>query len=154
MFGMPYYLIGTYLRIHEPHTVQTNITILGVCIGLVMSAIEYLRFGSYDVHLGSFIVSISLFRWCIALVQNQSGRTDKWAAVGRRDTLFVYLIHPIVSQCFHIILIRMGNLQKCTVWLWLSPVAVLMVSFVSAELFDQIKIQIKRKEGIQMNRKF
>lgn len=146
--GLPFFLLGDYLR---PREYIPGMALLLPCLGfgLVLSFVEnYLLYKAgllvnQDFYLGTAFVSYALFRITQSVAPLFDNAVFQKAALwGRRYSLGIYILHPMVIQLCRAILGRFGDTYPLLnrAYILFAPLIVFFLSF----LFSRI---ILRKKG-------
>lgn len=139
--GFPFFMLG-YL-IHEKEESWKNWLMkkrcrswypaAGIFLGAVGSVAEYTKTGLLELFVGSFVMAVSLFVFCIT---NKGIATPRWLErVGSRYAFSIYLLHLAVGDFCKEISLLVG-VNQAGWYLWTRPLLVcILTTLVSMLLF-------------------
>lgn len=124
--GLPIFLLGLFLREHRQKLTAWGFPLLAG--GVLLSILEWKRFGVYDLYTGSVLTAASVLLLTARYPAVPRRLTGAASGFGSVSTV-VYLLHLLLldvsAQFFQTTLDRLGELG-----LWLQPLLVLAASLV------------------------
>lgn len=136
MTGLPFFLLGKAIQTGK---LKVSRPLPIIVLGLAAAVLEA-RLVRGDRYLGvsAIILSVGLFQWCL---QNPAAFSGRFAAWGRRISLFVFILHCGIRDVLKNVL---------SINAWILPFVVLALSVVCSVLaymlLNKIKNQIVRRE--------
>lgn len=137
---MPYFMFGCLFRKYSDLVEKISawklfVYAAGFC---ALSVFELLFHKSTGfVFFGTEFLTVVIFALLVKF--KNFGKGSLFEVIGRRDTLFVYIVHFALCYYFWINYRSLTSLMK-----WLAPVLVFLTSIFLAELFICIKLLFKR----------
>lgn len=136
LFGVPFLLIGNWLRDNEELTGNNIIkerflkTIVG--LGILASCIEKYLLSPNDLlelYVGSIISSVGLFLICI---KKPTCKCEIMAYIGRKYSLGIYILHPLVGALIG------QEMKGLYGFLWWRTIIIILISIVIWSLATSI----------------
>ena len=141
--GLPYFLIGTYIR--QKDIVVTNYREIvwgGVILAIFTSILEkhmLVQLGlnaERDHYISTTPLAILLFIWFLSRHQIAPTVLSK---IGNRDSLWIYILHPLWITFFSIVNPHMPDVMQ-NVYGYIAPLLVLGCTMVMIVLLRRIKL--------------
>ena len=133
-FAMPFFILGYYIHDNEKKIISlfsNMILIILIIIGCLLTCIEVLAVGKSDLFIGTIIVSISMFLWCIKYPDKLNLKIS--AFIGGKLFTYIYILHILVILT---IPLNYGILNPFTIFIITTGISyVLYVSFNKIENF-------------------
>lgn len=138
--GFPYFFLGYFMREYRTDVKKVSNKILVVVIAgaLIFSELIYwysfFRINMYEI--GTIVAAVSVFLY--ALQNGEKGKGCWLEQLGKKYSLFVYVVHVIVMESISIVDSRIfGTLP---LWYsWIKPFVVVGITIGLAVLFQRIK---------------
>lgn len=138
--GLPYFLIGNLMRDHKNIFLPNRrmIFLVLVVVFSVCNIIERYELLSYNIYgirehyISTTLLAVSMF--CLfktLIIPDNNKRLDLLVDIGRRDSAYIYIIHPIIIN----VIVELA--QKYEIWDWfmyLMPITVYILSVVLVRL--------------------
>lgn len=150
--GLPYFLLGYY--IYHNKSCMYNKAGKGIYF-IVISAVAYaelLVLNAFKIPyhkdhlLSTAFLSCVLFCMFLNNEEKFNGRVCKvFAELGRKHSFVIYVVHSIIIEVFYRILEKTGTMMSIlqSVFEWIGPLVVLMLSTLFAFAIDVISRTVK-----------
>lgn len=131
--AIPFFLIGLYTRLFEPlKNVNTKILLIVALLGVGLSLIEHhYQVQDSQAYIGSIICSFLMLLYGLRSKHEYPKKTVTW---GEKLSLYVYI--------YHIAVIPVAS--KISPTEWLTPIIVVIASFIMAGVTVYAKENMKR----------
>lgn len=109
---------------------------LVMCFGEALLLYKNTEFIPYNalLLLGTIILSIGVFLYSLVL----DIREDNIAAkAGLKYSLLIYLYHPLFKSIIFIVYSRFISSEKLPLFIWISPVAVFLATYLTLKIVDK-----------------
>ena len=132
LWGIPFFTLGEWVREHE--TQITDILerrlLVGICL-LGLTVIVVSRYcGTQWWFVGNWLLAPALF-----LLFIRSGMpANRFCLLGSTYVFFIYIMHPLVSACYHAVRGDIGVVES-----WLRPLIVLVATVLLAAVYYAVK---------------
>lgn len=142
--ALPFFLFGALLKKDENHIQNWNIKkincIAAITIGSFISLVEKVILIESQFYFGSYIVCIFLFIYCMKYQESICSRME---FMGRELTMYIYIIHIAVMKSLDR-LVEFDGFYG-TIYLWIRPITVILISILASYFCWDISKQYKRK---------
>ena len=130
--GIPYFLTGCLLRMKKIIIKKKRYNILGIILFSISSYIEYTFIESGgDKYISTYFLTVLIFLFFMSINIYES---NIFAIIGKRDSLYIYIFHPIIIDVMTFVDSKIG-MSHYNTYLYVSPLLVfcftelLIVSF-------------------------
>ena len=130
--GIPYFLTGCLLRKKEIIIKKKQYCVFGIIILSISSYVEYTFVESGgDKYISTFFLTVLIFLFFLSINIRESNII---ANIGKRDSLYIYIFHPIIIDVMSFVDSKIG-MSHYNTYLYVSPLLVfcftelLIVSF-------------------------
>lgn len=142
--GLPFFLFGKSLRQSDllklPAANIKKTCIISICAGCFLSIVErYLVGRDFSIHISSLVILTAGF--VLAAKGGFDNAPKSLVALGQDYSLMIYIIHPAVYLTMDLLL---SALSDNIVYLWIRPIATVLISIALAKLFLTFKNKIIR----------
>lgn len=146
--GLPFFLIGRYLRRKEiANKIRIKYVLPIILISSITLIIECLTYSS-ELYISTIIISISLLLICMKK-PNYSNKVLEY--IGANLVLYVYIIHPGVK---YIILWCMEKTKLTSnVYYYIYPIIVAIISIILSYIIYKINLKVNNVISCQKNKK-
>lgn len=134
--GLPFFSIGHFIHHYQENFLEdiSNkpliLTVLGACF-LIM--IEVLHVGMVSIYVGTTILSISIFLWCVKN-PNKLKKFRISGFIGGRLYTSMYILHFLILLYFQVNSISLG---------YFAPIAIFIITAVISYIIYLIKLIFK-----------
>ena len=135
MWGIPFFVMGELVHEHEEKlrsVLKTRYLVVLCLVGITISLLSR-YYSTQGWHVGNMFIAPSLF-----MLFGWSGmRYHRFCLLGGTYAFFIYIVHPLVSTCYHALRVNPGTIE-----LWLRPLIVLGATVLLAILYYNVKSMI------------
>lgn len=135
MWGIPFFTLGELIHGHENSILNVlgRRALAGCCL-VGLAVIMLSRYcGTQWWYVGNCLVAPALF----LLFAHRSMKENRFCLLGSTYVFFVYIMHPLVSACYHAVRTDIGVVES-----WLRPLIVLAATVLLAAIYYHVKSQI------------
>lgn len=132
MWGVPFFVMGELVHEHEEklRLVLKLRYLVALCLVGVTISILSRYYGTQGWHIGNMFIAPSLF-----MLFSWSGmKYNRFCLLGGTYAFFIYIVHPLVSTCYHALRVDPGVVE-----LWLRPLIVLGATVLLAMAYYWVK---------------
>lgn len=145
--GLPYFLLGAWIRKNwnSLKGIKSTLTITGGGLTSVISIIEcnvlngmHLN-ATRDHYISTTLLAVCVFLTALLLQQKEA---NVWSKIGERDSLYLYIFHPLLMILFATLSGKYLPQQGITedIYGYLRPVLVFISTLVFIRLLRKIKL--------------
>lgn len=142
--GLPYFIIGVWIKKHKAKllTVNRKIYAGGVILFSVTSILEkiiLLNIGmspAREHYLSTTFLAISLFMFVLSFKDVKSSRIS---LLGGRDSLYIYVFHPLFIITLPVVIKRLPTVVDLC-FQWTAPFVILILTIILTITLRKIKI--------------
>lgn len=148
MYGLPFVLMGSYIRFNEKKIksiCSNKICISGIIIGeLIMMGEWFLTKTAVDIYIGTIIASLYIF---IFAIMNPEKYVNKhFEFIGAKLSMYVYIIHLFAIE------IASEYICKSSIMKYLVPIIAIIISLIFAYIIDfivKMVRKVRKKDGLK-----
>lgn len=142
--GLPYFLIGVWIKKHKAKLLTVNMKIYagGIILFSVTSILEkiiLLNIGmspAREHYLSTTFLAISLFMFVLSFKDVKSSRIS---LLGGRDSLYIYVFHPLFIITLPVVIKRLPTVVDLC-FQWTAPFVILILTIILTITLRKIKI--------------
>lgn len=142
--GLPYFMIGVWIKAHRDKflsvskTVYAGGVILFSCTSVIEKAIllSLQKSPAREHYLSTTFLTICLFMFVLSF---RKVRASKVSLLGERDSLYIYVFHPLFLIALPMLIRRLPQaVDLC--YQWIAPIVILVLSMLFTITLRKIKL--------------
>ena len=142
--GLPYFMIGVWIKAHRDkflsvsNTVYAGGVILFSCTSVIEKAIllSLQKSPAREHYLGTTFLTICLFMFVLSF---RKVRASKVSLLGERDSLYIYVFHPLFLIALPMLIRRLPQaVDLC--YQWIAPIVILVLTILFTITLRKIKL--------------
>lgn len=151
--GMPFFSMGYVYRDKYSNVIsklqnKNVVLIISIIAGFLLTAFESKLFGNLEIYFGTVILAFSLFAFCI---ENPRKEIIKCISIyGQKYSMWIYILHWGIMH-FEYKIMDLFHLNSNRVYLWMSPIILVIYTSICAMVMVFILEQIKNRKRKRKN---
>lgn len=142
--GLPYFMIGVWIKAHRDKflsvskTVYAGGVILFSCTSVIEKAIllSLQKSPAREHYLSTTFLTICLFMFVLSF---RKARASKVSLLGERDSLYIYVFHPLFLIALPMLIRRLPQaVDLC--YQWIAPIVILVLTMLFTITLRKIKL--------------
>lgn len=142
--GLPYFMIGVWIKAHRDKflsvskTVYAGGVILFSCTSVIEKAIllSLQKSPAREHYLSTTFLTICLF---MSVLSFRKARASKVSLLGERDSLYIYVFHPLFLIALPMLIRRLPQaVDLC--YQWIAPIVILVLTMLFTITLRKIKL--------------